>query len=440
MRGLDAESKDEKVDRAKVKEKVGIGTRLKLLRNKMKLGPHHKMERFSIMLLGTVVMLVLFTGASFASNKSTVATRAVEQALYTESSVFSLSGQKLNVVGIYGDEAKTDVMLLFQMVDIKGVSTNADNYELFVSNGKKSMKSPPNISFSMFGSTGYGTIRFQDPEGVTQEILDVTIRSNTTLTSNGLGSSGDDGKDASFEEFDQARVVVNPGAKDVTILESLKAGEEDPIKLYTSLVAETIDAEIHEEIDVVVKSLGELLVRENEYANRLISAGYIAPTSPWFIRGDFIDEDGKFNPAQNVGRTHKLKYHDVTIRDGYINQVMSDMSKFDEYMTKHSDESVRGMNGKEEAESERVEKLDILKHEDGSELVLALVSSENSPSSQVSAKDSVAALSDVWSTYLRDKTLLQRQLTHRLIILDADVQSQESSYTVRDDEDLVSFY
>lgn len=421
-------------------ESLSFWNRVTGLRDKLKLGPHHKMERFSIMIGITVSFLLLFTTLSFAANRSDVANLASSQAIYTESFNFSLSNQKMYVEGVYGNKDQTDVMVLLRMQDVTSMSADAKNYDLYITGEKKSISYTPKVSFSLFGSTGYGIIRFQDDEPLKKEILDVTIRANASLSSeDGTGTSGDkDDTDASFSKYDQGKLYVNPGAENVKTLDWLKTGEEDPSKLYIALVAEAKDEEIHKEIEKQVKELNNLLNRSTEYTNRLVSSGYEEPSAPWFMKGDYVSEKGALVAAKNLSRAYELDYTTKTIRDGYINQVMKDVSEFDAYMKEHTNDT--SADSRNEEQKEQVDSIKTLKYEDGSTLDLNEVSTGSSPSAQVAAKDSVESLQATWRSYVKTKGKLQRDLMRDLLILDADVQSQKSGFSTHTGKGAVTLY
>lgn len=423
-------------------EKQPFLERLKSLRDRLKLGPHHTMERFTIMMGASVAFLLLFTVLSFTTYRMDVSQNASAQAIYTEDFNFSLTNQKMYVDGIYGSKDKKDVMVLLRMQDPKAMSSDAKNYQLFVTGEKGELRNPPNVSFSLFGSTGYGIIRFQSNEPIEKGIVDITIRANAELSGrDGAGTSGDEStSDSSFSKYDQGRLFVNPGAEDVKTFDWLKSGEKDPTKLYTALVADAKDKEIHEEIQKQTDELSKLLNQEKEYTNRLESSGYTAPKQPWFIKGDYVNDKGVFVAANDLDRAHKFDYSTKSIRDGYINQVMNGMSEYDEYMAKHSDRNVNAVDNKKNAKSEDMDRIEKLKHSDGSTLDLNTVSDGTSPSVQVAAKDSATALESTWRTYVTEKSKLQRDLMGQLLVLDADVLSQTSSFSTQSDKKAILFY
>ncbi|KQY91005.1 hypothetical protein ASD24_24735 [Paenibacillus sp. Root52] len=434
-------NRDSEVAEVDVPERLTLVQRLTQWRDRFKFGPHHRMERFTIMLSATLVFLLLFSSLSFAKDRGNLAQQVSTQARYTQSFVFSLSGQKMFIDGVFGDLDHKDVMVLFRLQDAKGMSVDASNYQLFITGLDKSMEAEAKTTLSMFGSTGYGIIRFQNSEGVPKRILDVTIRANEQLsTKEGTGSSGDKkNTDGSFAKYDQGRFYVNPGADNITKLDWLVPGENNPTKLYTALVAEAKDEIIREQIKSQTVEMANLLNRAKEYTNRLVSVGYEAPKTPWFIQGDYVDENGTFVAAKNLAGAHLIDYTTKTIRDGYIKQVMGGLSEFDGYMKKKT-ESTSTTAEKNQTRKEQVEQVTTLNNEDGSILDLRLVSTGTSPSSQVAAKDSAESLQQTWRSYLSIKQKVQRDLLRSLLVLDADVLSQELGFTQQQNDNGITYY
>ncbi|MCC2248991.1 hypothetical protein JUJ52_03335 [Virgibacillus sp. AGTR] len=440
MKGLKNHKVAEEDKGTDEQEKSSFFKWLETLRDKLKLGSHYKMERFTIMLGATLSILLLLSVFSFVAYRDGVAQSVSAKAVYTEDFNFSLSDQKMYVEGVYGNKDKTDVMILLRLQNPETMSTDASNYELFITSEKESLSYEPDVSLSLFGATGYGTIRFQDDEPIPKEVVSITIRAKADLSQQeGSGSSGDDeSSDGSFEKYDQGRFYVNPGADDVETLDWLNTGEKDPTKLYTALVADTLDEEIHTKIQEQTDELDILLNREKEYTNRLVSAGYEPPETPWFVKGDYVNDDGVFVAAQNLEGAFAFDYSTKTIRDGYIIQVMDNLSSFDEYMRKHSEHDTT--NDRDSSRQEQVELVETIKSKSGEVLDLNTVVTGSSPSAQVAAKDSVESLQATWRSYLNIKSELQRNLMRELLILDADVQSQRSSYSVQSNKDAVTFY
>lgn len=414
-------------------------------RDKLKLGPHHKMERFTIMTGAAMLCMLLFTVMAFASHRSDVANLESSQAMFTDAFTYSLSGQSGELRGVYGNEARTDVMVLFEMTDPSAMSANAENYELFVTkDGRNSLDeaNAPSVDFALFGPTGYGIVRFQSQTGepIKSEALNVTIRSNETLASDGEGAvdTGDGTVDESFNEFDQAQMIVNPGSVNVEVLEGFEAGETDPSELYIPLVAKAEEADILERIEETTAEMHTLYNRSDEYLGRVESAGFVPPEEPWYIAKDSFTDDGEYVPGERVARSHDFDYTEHSIRDGYLNQVMNGLSEYEAYMAARSEAEQDPVEQAAESERETVPMVDTLKKSDGSSVNLDTIVTGSSSATSVAAKDATESLLSTWRDYLSSKQELERTLMGELLILDAEVRSQAELYT--ENEDAAIFY
>lgn len=419
-------------------EAKGFGARLISLRDRFKLGPHHKMERFTILLSGTLMFLLLFTGISFAGHQSKVATQLSVQSVFTTDFTFSLSQQRGNVVGVYGDADRKDVMVVFQMANPETMSADASNYEVFLTGEKDEMEYKPEVTFGLFGSTGYGMIRFEHDEGMQNEVLDVIIRSNSSLTETG-SVSDEDLVDASFGTFDQAQIYVNPGAGEINEMDTIEPGEDDPSRLYAALVAETEDAEIRTRIDKETKAIQTAINQADEYQNRLVAAGFKPPETPWFVEGDYVDDEGVYHAAKPLLGSYGITYDGRSLLDGYINQVADDLNDYDAFIVAYEERLFDARND-DLTPKEEVENVKVLTRDDGSELDLSGVTTGSSPTAQVAAKESTEALRRVWQSHLAAKKTIQTELALELLLLDADVLSQPSMYSEASGEKTVYFY
>lgn len=444
MQGLKNQDEDKlsKLDKLSKEEKSAekdtLGKRLKKHRDRFKLGPHHRMERFMIMFGTTAGLMIIFVISGFFANQAKISNLQAETAVITDNFTYSLSGQKGTVEKVFANKDQSDVIYLFKMRNIDNMSTNTENYEMFVTSEKrKGISYNPDISYGLFGSTGYGFIRVENDSTIPQEMLSITLRSNEKLTTGSSTAPNED--DESFNKYDQAQILMNPGAKGIEIHESLDSFDpSNPIDLYTSLIAKDIDDEIHEEIDEELENLQNLLAKNKEYAGRIAKGGYVPPEEPWFIKGDVFDEDGVFIPKEHVNGAHDITYQGVTVKDGYLKQVMGDISEYDKYINDHKEKTNDNVKAREKRE--QVDRITMVEREDGSEIELNSISPSTSPSAQVEMRESVNSLQGVWRDYVKTKIKVERDLVTKLLILDADALSQDIGFSVIDGTDYVTFY
>lgn len=399
-----------------------VGERIAVVRDRFKMGPHHKMERFGIVLGTTVLGLALVTGLSYSNYHHDMTNVETATALLSTDFSFSKTGQTGTVEGVFGDATKQDVFVLFKLTDPKSMSTAAKNYQVFITGEKENLDPDivPTGSFALFGSTGYGFIRFEDKRGLENGTLRVTVRANAKL-------AAEDGKptvegDASDAKFDQATFLVNPGATKTTRVD-VAIGEDDPRVLYRALVGQAADAKVREDIQTSTDLMANLLNRAKEYDNRIRSAGYIPQPTPKFVQGDYVDE-GVLHAETNVYNAHPLDYT-KTLADGYVDQVLQDGETFDAYMAKWREKDI----SRDVPASELLSRPTVVKSVDGTSLNLDSVVENESPSAQLGVKTAATDLFDTYQSYLTEKRKIQRDYAYKLLVIDADVQSQQATYS-----------
>ena len=415
-------------------DRPGWQKKVDALKFKFKLGQHHKMERF--MLLGSLSVVLLLVGVIGSGVNHFRVQSHIEatQRLYNESFTFSLSQESAELLEVYRNPDQTKAVVLFKLSNPQNVSLDVNNYEFFLTrySGKSSYE--PTVNFGLFGSTGYGFFEVSHTEKLPNEVIDVTIRSLANVTGQAYeGGSSDEIEDASFAEYDQAKFYFNPGVEDIPVAEELDADMNGP-ELYRVFVAREEEALIKEEIQEQADQLGSLLSRATEYENRIRSAGYTPPAPPWFVEGDYIHDDGYFVSNRDVHRNYDIDYVDRTIDDGYLKQVIDNLSELTTYFASVRTPSPEERE-KELAYPEKVQRTEELVHENGDVLVVSDVSAGTSPSVHVDVVDSLSVLESTWSEYLTVKRRLQTDLMEALLVLDADVQSQAVNFSYGIDND-----
>jgi len=405
------------------------------LKFKFKLGQHHKMERF--MLLGAMSVALLFTGVigSGVSHYRLQSEIQSTQRLYNEVFTFSLSQEKAELLEVYRNPDQTKAVVLFKLQNPQNVSLDVNNYEFFLTRYSDKSSYEPTVNFGLFGSTGYGFFEVSHDEPFPNEVIDVTVRSLANVTGQAYaGGSSDEIEDASFSEYDQAKFYFNPGVDEIPVVEELDGDMGGP-ELYRAFVAREAEADIKEKIKENTDQLSSLLTRATEYENRIRSAGYAPPKAPWFVEGDYINEEGHFVSNKDVHRSYPIDYANRTIDEGYLNQVIDNLSELTTYLASVRTPSPEERE-KELAFEEKVLRVDTLTHENGDTLMVSEVRAGSSPASHVDVVDSLKVLESTWSEYLAVKRQLQIQRMEELLILDADVQSQavNFSYGISNDE------
>lgn len=430
----------EGVDEAENDEEAKVYKRRELM-NRFKLGSHYRMERFSIMFGFFTVFLMVFSLFGFTNYKSAQREQLSTRAKYTSTFEFSLSKQSGAIDNIYRDPDGKRAYVLFKMNNVSNLSVDAKNYELFLTGFNKKLKQEPESSLFIFGSSGYMGIELYDERGLSNEIMEFTLRANSTLYENQNDLTEEqlaEMADASFAKHDQAQFYANVGAEDAVVMDVLDK-QLEPVELYYALIGRHDEDVIFDRIDKHTTELARLLALHNEYSNRLVELGYQAPKTPVFMDGDYVDEDGVFHPRTNVLGYHKLDYNGKRVTDGFVLQVVDSVADFRSYMATKRAENQQAQSSSA-AESEKLERVETLIRNDGYVLPISEISSGESTSNETSALEAVKSLEATWSSYLSEKRALQITAMRDLLLLDADIRTQGNAFSSHSGDDFVTFW
>lgn len=414
----------ESVDEAKIYKK-------RQFMHKFKLGSHYRMERFTVMFGALTVFLLFFSLIGWSNNHRNLKQDLSTKAIYSTSFEFSLSKSAGTVINVYRDTDGKRAVVLLKLEDVSNLSVDATNYELFLSSVENNIKTDITGSLFMFGSSGYVGVELNAEEGLPNDVLNFTLRSNSKLAEEAEPLTEDEIaelEDASFATNDQAVFYVNVGAKDV-VPNKILDGEMDPIETYYSFVGRDAEDILFEDIKTKTTNLKRLLERNNEYSNRLVELGFEAPKAPTYMDGDYVNEDGVFTPRTNITGYHAIEYADQRIPDGFVNQVVDDVSGLRDYMSNKRAEAEQALGTSVVGEGETPPVIEKLKRNDGYELNLVDVVEGDSTTNEASARTAVETLGAVWSEYLEEKRSLQIQSMQELLLLDADVRTQGEAFS-----------
>lgn len=270
-------------------------------RDKFKLGPHHRTERFAVTMGSLAVVGTLLIGATsysaYQSNQEDLSNTSIYTASYT-SSLTETTGE---VAGVYTNEKKTRALLLleFDNPDTPGFSMNAENYSMYLTGSKPNME-PEDVATNMsgnlimFGSTGYMGVVLSSDEPFEEQILNLTIR-NSSEAAVGDGNVEDalDMGDSTFERHDQWRLFFNPGASGVQTLESFGDRGLDVESLYAEMVLHDREVAVQAAMDRQLLTMQRDLAVVSELEDQLVAAdvdgvAIIPPELPEEIYGDMV--------------------------------------------------------------------------------------------------------------------------------------------------------
>lgn len=303
-------------------ESLSFGEKMARMRDRFKLGPHHRMERFSLLAIITASFLSIFIITSGITAFTKYQKVGQLSAVLTDSASYSISGATYQILGLYGSPEKGDVYTLLKTDDIDKLSTSSDKYNLFIRTSKSDSFDTKGLkaSFVVFGSTGYAAVRLQASEPIQKQPINITIRSNADVTI-GEAEPTAEFADESFKDYDQVSFDINPGAEGVTALEHVKPHQTDYTNFYLETITSPNDELTRDRYATLIKELRVNLNKQAEYEERIRSVGYVPPNRPRFIEGDKVSEDGLFEPSENVPFTVTIDTETKSLYDGYTKQV-----------------------------------------------------------------------------------------------------------------------
>ena len=265
-------------------------------RDKFKLGPHHKMERFGVVSFVFFFCLMFVLGGSFYSFREQSKVNLNDQAMYTDSFSTTLSQTSGKIVGIYGNKDQTKVYVLMKFDDPSSVTLNADNYKVFISAYQARLKREPKGVFHVIGSTGYVGVELISNGGFDSQVMDMWLRIGDNINKTKVEESDLHKIDKSFSEYDQTRILFNPGAKGVEYVPVLDNNSATIADIYKAIVATDSETEIKKEMQETINEMQVEFNAVDEYRRRLQSLKVRVPKMPEMIDGDSFtvvsDENG----------------------------------------------------------------------------------------------------------------------------------------------------
>lgn len=416
------------------------------LMEKLKLGPHYRMERFSLLFCVMVVGILVTTVSCFVAHVQTQNTTLGEQAIYSTEFETSKTGVSGKVIDVYSSEDKAKTLLLLKFDDTKVVSTNADNYQMFltgasVEQNKQTLDGIPSGSIYMFGNTGYMGIYLVNKDGFGPQILDLVVRCNSELQTNASEDVDEEVEDKSFVDYDQFRVYFNPGASKAKHLDCLDGSKAPSIKdFYNEAVIAPQENEIHAQLETQVNNMRVSLNQIHEYEERLETEGITVPAEPSVIAGDKVitNDDGSYTykPATVLPGGYDLDWQHKSVTDGFIKGLIektdSPNMTVDQYFAMMTREANADASGN---------KLDTNNIEwqlnDGT-----LISSLSGGKSSRYTKymEMCNDLTNAWRTYYNQKVDYQREMLGSLLDLEVSKDSILTSSSVNTSENVLQCY
>ncbi|NDO52128.1 hypothetical protein FMM75_23110 [Lachnospiraceae bacterium MD335] len=265
-------------------------------------GKHHHIELFGT-ILGMLLLVLLINSISICVYASRENDRLLsENAIFANSFTTSLSGKDGRISQIYVNPERNKCVVLFQFNDMNGMVTDAEKYQVFIKSfdvfkgdyaSRRTTQLDVMGGFYVFGSTGYTALYLSAVNGFPKECYEIILRCNDVLQ---IGTNSSDNenaaRDASYAQFDQWRVIINPNgntAKECSFLDDFNI-----TSLYQDAVIDENEGEIREKLYEDVKIMYSSWKKLNNYRNNLENLNVKVPSLPVYIASDelTVDEDG----------------------------------------------------------------------------------------------------------------------------------------------------
>ena len=243
--------------------------------SKFKFFKHGGIERFGITFVVVIGLFIgLFVAMSNMRNKD-IAKAIKYDPIYMSDFKLSKSGTEGKVLGVYTNSEKTKSLVILKLSDTGLVSTNAEDYKLFLTPAKAAgnprTKFNAGASFFTFGDTGYMGILFTSATGFNNELAQIIIRNQSKL----LDVDNEKSKQAmseneSFKFFDQGVFYINMGAINTPVLKLLDNDELNLQEVYSNVVLKARDSDVRAALDTTIQSMVDTRKVIEEYHDRLV--------------------------------------------------------------------------------------------------------------------------------------------------------------------------
>lgn len=243
--------------------------------SKFKFFKHGGIERFGITFVVVIGLFIgLFVAMSNMRNKD-IAKAIKYDPIYMSDFKLSKSGTDGKVLGVYTNSENTKSLVILKLNDTGLVSTNAEDYKLFLTPAKAAgnprTKFNAGASFFTFGDTGYMGILFTSATGFNNELAQIIIRNQSKL----LDVDDEKSKQAmseneSFKFFDQGVFYINMGAINTPVLKLLDNDELNLQEVYSNVVLKARDSDVRAALDTTIQSMVDTRKVIEEYHDRLI--------------------------------------------------------------------------------------------------------------------------------------------------------------------------
>lgn len=429
----------------------------KSIGTKLKLNSHYTIERFGILFTVIVTSFALLLAGTVASAWQNGRTSLDTRSVYTPSFTTSQSALAGDVNNVYISEDRTRAMVLMQFSDIAGLlSTDATTYEAYLTGSNSNLdtlalKNGYTGQIAVFGSTGYMAVILDSDSEIEQQILSLTMRSNSDL----VYTSEDDQKlredltdDGSFEKFDQWRLFVNPGASNSVESAALGSASDklDMRAIYNEVVTVEEENEVRTEMNAQLAEMNTQLNKITEFENEIgrtniDGLSIVPPEVPEQIAGDRVtgenaeDKDSESTLALETNWVapsgFDFDWRAGTVFEGYLDELVPEGTSKGTFL---SDKARAGLDATATGGTDVIDGFSAndvdwtLVDSNGNETDLKM-DYDDTDNSVKPLRDLMNNTTQAWSDYYRMKTSYQVDSYTELLELEMDLDNVSNTGT-----------
>jgi len=424
---------------------------------RLKLDAHHGIERFGVVFTVLAALFLVVAVASGVSASKNNTAKLDATALYVSSFTTSKTQLTGSVPGVYVSPDGTRAVVLMKFREPSLMPASADNYQAFVTGSTMEMAqtklaNPVRGEIVVFGSTGYLGVVIDSDKPFPQQIMNLTLRSNSELvyTPGDPKIRKDLKDDNSFATYDQWRIYFNPGASGVTVADSLASRSFDPGAFYaetvTSSQEETVRASLEESL-LKMRSDLAIIAEYEAQLGRTTSldgdflvppAGDIPQDALVPIAGDEVVGDQASEGAEATtelvtdwvaANGFDFDWRGGSVLEGYLDDVVPDGERYGTWLAEKAQAKGESTFSKSNIEWTLT---------DGT--LLKDANSTRSTSIMAPLNELKTSLEDAYDVYYRDKINYQVTLPMQLLELEIVLRNVEASASINDSEAALLVY
>ncbi|WP_311245245.1 MULTISPECIES: hypothetical protein [unclassified Microbacterium] len=431
---------------------MGIKDSMKNVSTALRLDSHHGIERFGVFVAAIAVSFVLLFGSAAVSSVTNQQADLDSTTLYTPTFTTSRTQVSGEVNGVYVNTDRTRALLLMQFKSTSVMSANAEKYKAYLTGATSDLKDQPLKSavtgeIVVFGSTGYMGMVIDSDRPFEQQILNLTMRSNSELVykpADARKLREDLAGQKTFAEFDQWRLYFNPGASGATETAALDGDTFDAGAVYADLVVAPQEEEVRADLDEQLEQMKVDQARIAEYTaeGRRVSVDGVQmqlPELPAPIAGDQVTGDVAKDDTPSTleldaewvsSRGFNFDWRDGSVEEGYIRHIVPEG---DSYVTYLADKAAAGKS----AEESNVRSSQLEWPLTNGRLLTDYGTSDKAMQPLFEIRND---LSQAMDDYFKHKSTYQNETLAKLVELEVDLETVRASSSSRTDAEALFTY